>query len=69
MSVGVDGQLDGEDYGEEGVDVLKVLCNGSGIAIAVDERFHELGLRGVGKKILVKLAQSVRNYQPCVKEE
>ena len=69
MSVGVDGQLDGEDDGEEGVNVLKALSDGSGFAIAVDERFHELGLRGVGQKVLIKLAQSVRSHKQCVKEE
>ena len=68
VRVGVDGQLGGEDDGEEGVDALEALTDGSGCAVAVDEGFHELGLRGVGQKILVKLAQSARSYRPGVNE-
>ena len=52
VGVGVDGELHGEDDGEEGVEVLEVRPGRGGRAVAVGEGGDELGLGGVDEEVL-----------------
>ena len=66
MGVGVDEDLDGEDDGEEGVELLELVAQRGKIAAAVRQQVHDLRLRRVHHEVLLAAARAILTARPAL---